>query len=157
MTVPGGHGNLPTDSQIGKFPKFHHIPLPPTSHSLFLFLPTQGLFGFVHPISPHIKAMSAAVAPAASTLQMSSSPMDSKKLEKEGSCHALLRDYFFFLLYFCFIVLCDMMFCHFGRVCLHVCALYFRPSDATALKPFAVAMTSPTGVIDFWDLPPTTP
>lgn len=43
--------------------------------------------------------MSAAVAPAVSTLRsnaMSSSPMDSKKAEKEGSCHAFLHLRIFF-------------------------------------------------------------
>lgn len=49
--------------------------------------------------------MSALVAPAISTLRsnMSSSPMDSKKAEKEGSCH----DTFFcaFPSYFCFTIL----------------------------------------------------
>lgn len=40
LTVPDGNGNFPKDSEIPKFPKFHHIPLPPTSlsHSLFLSL-----------------------------------------------------------------------------------------------------------------------
>jgi hypothetical protein len=44
------NGNFPTDSKIPKSPKFHHIPLPPTSLSLSLslFPSTQGLFGFAH-------------------------------------------------------------------------------------------------------------
>lgn len=140
------------------------ISLFPLRHTLSFSLSpsTQGLFGFVHLISPlSIEAMSAAVAPAASTLRtMSSSPMDSKKTEKEGSCHAQsTRSFFFFTstfasYYYAVIFLYVLS-------CLSSCWSYYTSDPYSGNTPlpsihhsFAVAMTSPSGVIDFFTSPP---